>query len=92
MISPFTYTFSAEARLVDVDALDDRTSDGNISEMSRMTTRREVFRTNVIERDGTCVITGDIALNCNACHILPHAKGNDVRPCEFSIATLSLAL
>lgn len=68
----YYFLSEGEARLVDVDAVDDRTSDA-----SYLTTRRRGFRTNVIERDGTCVITGDIDRNCIACHILPHAKGSD---------------
>jgi hypothetical protein len=36
----------------------------------------------VIERDGTCVITAEVASNCAASHMIPHAKGSDVRPYE----------
>jgi len=80
-------TFSGEARLVDVNAVDDRTSDA-----SDLTTRRlgRDFRANVIERDGTCMLTGDQVGQCTACHIIPHAKGNHVRPYKSSTATFSL--
>ena len=78
-------TFSDEPRLVDVAAVDDRTSDASV-----LSTRRSEFRANVIERDGTCVLTGNPARQCIACHIIPHAKGSNVRPYESSIATFSL--
>jgi hypothetical protein len=67
-------TFSGEPRLIDIDAIDDRTSDA-----SDLSERRADFRQRVIDRDGTCVITGDYAVNCTACHILPHSKGDNVR-------------
>ena len=66
----------------DVDALDDRTSDA-----SALSERRADFRARVIDRDQTCVITGDAAYNSIACHILPHAKGSDVR---FSRPSMSV--
>lgn len=72
-------TFSGEAHLVDVDAADDRTS--NVSSLS---TCRWDFTTDVIERDRTCVMSDDIVENCDACHILPHAKGSTVRPYDSS--------
>ena len=75
-------TFSGEPRLVDVDAADDRTSTA-----SNLTICRRDFRDNVIERDGTCVITDDIEDYCTACHILPHGKGSNVRPYQPSMAT-----
>jgi hypothetical protein len=68
-------TLSGKARLVDADLMDDRTSNA-----SNLTARRNDFATNVIERDGACVITDELASNCAACHIIPHAKGSDVRP------------
>ena len=77
-------TFSGEHRLVDVGAMDERTSN-----VSSLTTHRATFRGDAIERDGTCVMTGDLAYNCDACHILPHAKGNDVRLYESPIVAFS---
>jgi hypothetical protein len=70
--------------------MNDRTSD---SDASHLTARRRGFRTNVIQRDRTCVITDDIVDFCDACHIIPHAKESDVRRYDsstISIATLSL--
>ncbi|KAJ3412915.1 hypothetical protein HDV05_008779 [Chytridiales sp. JEL 0842] len=32
---------------------------------------RKAFRARVVERDGTCVITGSLASSCEACHIVP---------------------
>lgn len=67
------YFVSAGApRLADVDAADVRTSVA-----SSITSRRRDFRIDLVERDGTCVLTGDIESLCTACHILPHAKGNN---------------
>ena len=60
--------------LVDVAAMDDRTSD-----LSVLTVRRADFRERLINRDRTCVISGEPVHNCTACHIIPHSKGNDVR-------------
>ena len=81
--------FSDEPRLVDVDAADDRTSNA-----SDLTIRRSDsdFRTDVVERDGTCVMTNDIVRLCTACHILPHAKGSNVRPYQSSMALSDLLI
>ncbi|KAF9512168.1 hypothetical protein BS47DRAFT_1394458 [Hydnum rufescens UP504] len=65
-------TFSAEPRLVDVDAMDGRTS--GVSEVVQSPSR---FRRAVKRRDRTCVLTGEPACNSIACHVLPHSKGNN---------------
>ena len=67
-------TYSGEPRIVDVDVLDNRTSDA-----SGLSEQRADFRKGVINRDGTCVMTGEHAFNCDACHIIPHSKGDSVR-------------
>jgi hypothetical protein len=67
-------TFLGEARLADADVMDDRTSNA-----SDLTVRRHNFRAQMIERDGTCVISGHVAYESAACHIIPHAKGGNVR-------------
>ena len=36
------------------------------------------FRTNVVARDMTYVFTGELEDECDACHILPHSKGDNV--------------
>ena len=71
-------TLLGEPRFVDADAADNRTSTDPSS--SHLTTRRRDFRTNVIARDATCVMTGEFAPDCDACHIIPHSKGSQVRP------------
>lgn len=76
--------FLGGARLVDVDAVNDRAS---VTSNSKLTICQRNFRTNVIERDGTCVITDDLEEYCTACHILPHAKGSNVCPYKSSMAT-----
>lgn len=48
------------------------------STTSAVTTRREVFRQRIISRDGGCVMTGAAAEHCEACHIIPHSKGDEV--------------
>jgi hypothetical protein len=78
-------TFSDDPRLVNVNVVDDRTSDA-----SDLTLHRADFRQRVIAHDSTCVITGDPPHLCDACHILPHSKGNNVRPQKFyDLATFS---
>jgi len=73
--SPLTLlTFSGEPRFVDVDAMDDRTSIP-----SDFSIRRTGFRDALIERDETCVFSSDPPRFCQACHLIPHSKGNSVR-------------
>jgi len=67
-------SFLDPPRLVDVDAIDDRTSDA-----SELSDRRADFRDRIVDRDGTCVSTGEQAELCIACHIIPHSKGDNVR-------------
>jgi hypothetical protein len=42
------------------------------------TTRRADFRDSVLYRDRSCILTGGHAEDVVACHIVPHAKGNEV--------------
>jgi hypothetical protein len=58
--------------LLDPDLMDDRTSDS-----STISTRRANFAQRVTDRDGTCLMTG-ATTNLQVCHIIPHAKGNQV--------------
>ncbi|KAF8309777.1 hypothetical protein F5887DRAFT_1153856 [Amanita rubescens] len=51
--------------------MDDRTSDSSAS----ISTRRADFAQRVTDRDRTCLMTGATS-NFQACHIIPHAKGN----------------
>ena len=71
---PSLLTLLGEPRLVDVDAMDDRTTDA-----SDLTERRTDFRRRVIARDNSCLLTADPVFVCDACHILPHSKGDNVR-------------
>ena len=58
---------------VDVDGLDHLTT-------SEVTTLSPAgFRGNIVERDGTSVITGYRKEFCDACRLIPHSKGNQVR-------------
>jgi hypothetical protein len=58
--------------LLDPDLVDDRTSDS-----SAISIRRADFAQGVTDCDGTCLMTGATS-NFQACHIIPHAKGNQV--------------
>jgi hypothetical protein len=59
---------------VDYEGLNDRTS------TTEGTTRRQVFRDDVIRRDGpACVVTQVGADDCVAAHLIPHSKGDGVR-------------
>jgi len=62
----------SDPSLLDPDLMDDRTSDS-----SAISTRRADFAQRVTDRDGTCLMTGATS-NFQACHIIPHAKGNQV--------------
>jgi hypothetical protein len=37
------------------------------------------LESGIQERDGTCVVTGESAEDCDASHCLPHAKGDELR-------------
>lgn len=63
----------SDPRLLDPDSMDDRTSFA-----TAYTARRAEFRQRVLDRDGICILSGS-AENVQACHIVPHAKGNEVR-------------
>ena len=53
-----------------------------------LTTRSSRFRRNVMARDGpVCVFTGSHADDCDAAHLLPKSKGDEVcirRHCSVS--------
>jgi len=52
-------SFSDPPRIVDVDAIEDRTSDA-----SELSDRRADFRDRIVDRDGTCVSAGEQAEFC----------------------------
>ena len=60
--------------------VDPELSKTRIGTSSSQTSRQENFRDDIISRDGSCVLTGGNALDCDATHLLPHSKGNDVCP------------
>jgi hypothetical protein len=41
-------------------------------------TSQDDFRAALIQRDVTCVVTGDVGEGCDASHCLPHAKVDEV--------------
>ena len=61
-----------DSRLLDPKVMDDRTS--YTLDVNR---RRPNFKQNVVNRDKCCVISGTTQFE--ACHIIPHAKGDQVR-------------
>jgi hypothetical protein len=62
-----------EYRLIDLNAVDDKITS------SAQTPRRNGFRRDVMDRDGDqCVFTQDSALSCDAAHIIPRSKGDQV--------------
>lgn len=63
-----------EPRLVDVRAINDRISDA----WTYTHTSQADFKTALIERDGTCVVTGESPEDCDASHCLPYSKGDKV--------------
>ncbi|KAG9310493.1 hypothetical protein JVU11DRAFT_9638 [Chiua virens] len=71
---PYYFVSKSDPRLIDVDAIDDRTM---ITDSSQFSTGRQDFRRQIIDRDGTCVLTGDFEHNCTACHLIPHLKGDE---------------
>jgi hypothetical protein len=59
---------------VDHEGLNDRitTTEGTI--------RRRNFRDDVVQRDGpACVVTEEGEYECEAAHLIPHSKGDEVR-------------
>lgn len=63
---------------IDYNILNDRFTS------STQTQRRHNFRNDVIERDGQlCIFTQDPAEDCDASHIIPKSKGDEVL-CKLS--------
>lgn len=42
--------------------------------------RDSAFRDEIIKRDARCIFTDHPASFCQAAHIVPHAKGDEVHP------------
>ena len=72
--------------LLDPDLMDDRTSDSSATSI-----RRHNFAQEVNNRDRTCLVTGAVT-NTEVCHIIPHAKGNEVLYYFIQFGTLRDAL
>jgi len=72
--------------LLDPGGIDDRTSDA-----LTISTSRAGFRRRISERDGTCVMTGSPDEYCEASHIIPHAKGDQVRSEMLTCIATSLS-
>ena len=57
---------------VDIEGLNDRLTP------SIMTRRSGEFREQIVQRDGSCVITGQRAGCCDATHLIPRVNGDTV--------------
>jgi hypothetical protein len=57
---------------VDIAGLNDRVTP------SVLTRRGGEFREQIVQRDGSCVITGKRAGRCDAAHLIPRVKGDMV--------------
>jgi hypothetical protein len=57
---------------VDIEGLNDQLTP------SIMTQRSGEFREQIVQRDGSCVITRKAAEICDAAHLIPRAKGDRV--------------
>lgn len=55
------------------DAMDDRSSYASTDSY-----RQADFRQNIINRDRVCVMTSQPVHSCQACHIIPHSRGDEV--------------
>lgn len=62
-----------EPRWLDVDMMNDRAWSA-----SARTARWADFRQDIINRDGTCVITCEAPGNSQACHVVPHSRGDGI--------------
>ncbi|KAJ6632352.1 hypothetical protein B0H10DRAFT_2206719 [Mycena sp. CBHHK59/15] len=65
----YYYVSSLPPRFIDINAIDDRTSDSDHYTAT--------FRQDLIDRDGLCIVTQALANDSAACHILPHSKGDE---------------
>ena len=68
---------------IDPDIMHARVHSGNSA------TRRVDFRDDVEARDRVCVLTREEAHDCEAAHLLPHSKGDDVCNTYFQFSELS---
>jgi hypothetical protein len=64
-----------EPRLLDIDGINDRLSDA----YTHFHTSQAEFASDIAARDGTCVMTGEARWLCDAAHLIPHSKGDEVR-------------
>ena len=69
-------SFIEPQRLVDCFGINERVSS---TSTSTTTTGRRDFTDRVWARDQTCVITGAPQLICQAAHLIPRSKGDNVR-------------
>ena len=76
----FLFALILEPHLIDPNGMDGRTSNTG----SPLSALRGDFRDRVETRDGTCVMTGATG-PVDACHIIPHAKGHQVRSEHYLI-------
>jgi hypothetical protein len=59
---------------VDLNGLNERVTMSSATE----TQRPRSFREKIVQRDGSCVITGQQLELCDAAHLIPRGKGDEV--------------
>ena len=60
---------------LDAEVMNDRASYS-----SAYTSCQQRFRTDIVDCDRTCVMTHSPPPYCQACHIIPHSRGDEVSP------------
>ncbi|KAJ7229418.1 hypothetical protein B0H12DRAFT_1147778 [Mycena haematopus] len=76
----YYYVSTSSPRFIDINAIDDRTSDS-----SQHNRRLTTFREDVVDRDVACIVTEAPIGDCMACHILPHSRGDDYMSCVSAL-------
>ncbi|RDB22332.1 hypothetical protein Hypma_010471 [Hypsizygus marmoreus] len=68
----YYYSSPDPPRFVDVEGINDRTSDS----LGHSHSSCDNFADQISTRDGTCVLTNAGRVLCNAAHLIPHSKGD----------------
>ncbi|KAJ7898939.1 hypothetical protein B0H14DRAFT_3554392 [Mycena olivaceomarginata] len=76
----YYYVSTSPPRFIDVNAIDDRTSNS-----SQHNQRPATFRDDLIDRDVACIVSQAPPNDCTACHILPHSKGDEYISCVSAL-------
>lgn len=55
-----------------------------LKELKIKRSKQELFRNNLVKKYGMCIITGDDAEICEACHIIPYSESDDNNKYDIS--------